>query len=278
MGFTSNYIRCEGRELHYTEWGLRNGRINGTVIAWHGFVGTCREMDDLAGHLSQRYRVVCPDTIGRGLSEWSSDPTREYTLSFYVRLAVSLVDQLGIDRLHWIGTSMGAAVGMLAAATRLRGRVKRLVLNDVGPQLLPHVLERVHRDRTTLPTFLRASELESYIREGSAGTFDANWRLKAQSTMRRLPDGRITMHYDPEVAVHHSINEPQELWPAWERLAVPVLCVRGPHQNPQLQRTDELLRGTGPHAVVVEVPGCHAAPGLNTPDQFALVDRFLAGD
>ena len=83
----SNYLVCEGRELHYTEWGAGHAE---TVIAWHGLARTGRDMDDIAEHLSQRYRVICPDTIGRGLSQWSPHPEREYCLAFYVKLAVSL--------------------------------------------------------------------------------------------------------------------------------------------------------------------------------------------
>ena len=130
MSFTSNYIACEGRELHYTEWGSQHAE---TVIAWHGLARTGRDMDDIAQHLSQRYRVICPDTIGRGLSQWSPAPEQEYCLAFYVKLAAALVDGLGIERFHWLGTSMGGAIGIVAAATALQGRIRRLVLNDNGP-------------------------------------------------------------------------------------------------------------------------------------------------
>jgi len=37
------------------------------------------------------------------------------------------------------------------------------------------------------------------------------------------------------------------------------------------------MRTRGPRAVVVEIAGCGHAPALNVPEQFALVERFLAG-
>src|SRR5439155_13575214 len=117
MGFSSHYLACGGREIHYTEWGAQHAE---TVIAWHGLARTCRDMDDIAAHLAQRYRVICPDTIGRGLSQWSPEPQREYCLAFYVKLATALVDQLGLETVHWLGTSMGGAIGTLAAASALR--------------------------------------------------------------------------------------------------------------------------------------------------------------
>ena len=111
MAFTSHYLTCAGREIHFTEWGAREAPA---VIAWHGLARTGRDMDELADHLSrQGWRVICPDTLGRGLSQWSPDPRHEYCLAFYARMARELLDQLGIQRLHWVGTSMGGAIGMV---------------------------------------------------------------------------------------------------------------------------------------------------------------------
>ena len=116
MSTTSHYLPCEGRELHYTEWGAQHAE---TVIAWHGLARTCRDMDDIAAHLAQRYRVICPDTIGRGLSQWSPDPAHEYCLDFYAKLALSLVNQLGLERVDWLGTSMGGAIGDVPVLSQL---------------------------------------------------------------------------------------------------------------------------------------------------------------
>ena len=68
MPFTSNYLTCAEREIHLTEWGVQHKDV---VIAWHGLARTGRDMNEVAQHLSTRYRVICPDTIGRGLSQWS---------------------------------------------------------------------------------------------------------------------------------------------------------------------------------------------------------------
>ena len=53
----SRYRVCEGRELHYMEWGAEHEEV---VVAWHGLARTGRDMDDLAAHLSSRYRVIAP--------------------------------------------------------------------------------------------------------------------------------------------------------------------------------------------------------------------------
>jgi pimeloyl-ACP methyl ester carboxylesterase len=205
---TSNYLTCAGREIHYLEWGSGNTE---TVIAWHGFARTGRDMDDLAADLvTKRYRVICPDTIGRGLSQWSAAPEREYRLAFYVQLAVELVDQLDVERFHWVGTSMGGAIGMLAAAGPLRRRIRCLVLNDIGPQIAQAAIERIRGYAGAPPAFATVSELEQYFRtiyKPYGWLSDAQWRRLTESSTRRLPDGRVTPHYDPNIVMqitHHA--------------------------------------------------------------------------
>ncbi len=277
MDFTSNYLQCEGRELHYTEWGAQHRE---TVIAWHGLARTGRDMDDMAEHLAQRYRVICPDTIGRGLSQWSPEPEREYCLAFYVKLAEALVNQLGIERLHWLGTSMGGAIGLLASATALRGRVRRLVLNDSGPQVADAALARIRSYAGNPAAFATVSELEQYFRtiyKPYGAMNDAQWRRLTETSTRRLPDGRVTPHYDPAMVMqftHHT--DDYLLWNQWDTLDLPVLCLRGEASDLLLPETAEQMRNRGPRAVVVEIAGCGHAPTLNTPEQFALVERFFA--
>ena len=124
MSPRSQYITCAGREIHYTEWGPQHGPA---VIAWHGLARTGRDMDELAARMSGRFRVICPDTIGRGLSQWSPDPGNEYQLSFYARLAAELLDQLQVEHAHWVGTSMGGALGTVCAGGLLQPALKRRI-------------------------------------------------------------------------------------------------------------------------------------------------------
>ena len=275
---TSRYLRCEGREIHFMEWGAEHAE---TVIAWHGLARTGRDMDELAAHLSSRYRVICPDTIGRGLSQWSPVPDQEYCLDFYSRLATSLVDQLGLRRFHWVGTSMGGAIGLVCAAGRLKGRITRLVLNDNGPELAPPALQRIRDYAGNPPAFDTVSELETYFREiyASFGLLtDAQWRRLTETSTRRLPDGRVTPHYDPAM-VQQFIHHPGDYdrWEDYDRIDVPVLCLRGADSTLLLAETAEAMRDRGPRALVVTIAGCGHAPALNVPDQLDLVQRFLAG-
>jgi pimeloyl-ACP methyl ester carboxylesterase len=278
MTFTSRYLVCHGREIHFTDWGAGNGE---TVIAWHGLARTGRDMDDIAAHLAPRYRVICPDTVGRGLSEWSTDPAAEYCLAFYARTAEALADQLGLETFHWLGTSMGGALGMRLAAGAFRGRIRRLVLNDIGPELAEPAIERIKSYAGNPAQFRRASELETYFRavyKPYGWLSAAQWQRLTETSLRRLPDGGVTPHYDPRMVLqftHHPRD--YDLWDAYDAIDIPVLCLRGADSDLLRQETADRMRQRGPRAVVVTIPGCGHAPALNVPEQFSLVERFFAG-
>ena len=274
----SKYLVCEGREIHYTEWGAGNEEV---LIAWHGLARTGRDMDDIAAHLAPRYRVICPDTIGRGLSQWSPRPEKEYCLAFYAELAASLVEQLGLERFHWLGTSMGGALGIRLAAGAMKGRIRRLILNDIGPKLGAAAVERIRTYAGNPPQFERVSELEQYFRtvyQPFGWLSDAQWRRLTETSVRRAAEGKVTPHYDPNMVlqfVHHPHD--YDLWEAWDMIDVPTLCLRGESSDLLLAEIADEMRKRGPRAVVVTIAGCGHAPALNVPDQFALVERFLGG-
>lgn len=279
----SRYLTCEGREIHFMDWAPAPGVPESTpVIAWHGLARTGRDMDPLAAYLSGLgHRVICPDTIGRGLSEWSPTPEAEYCLDFYARIATALVNQLGLSSFHWVGTSMGGAIGMVCAAGPLQGSIQRLVLNDIGPKLADAAVERIRSYAGNPASFATVGELEQYFRtiyKPYGFLSDAQWTLLTESSVRRLPDGRVTPHYDPAMVTqftHHPGD--YELWDAYDRIRIPVLCLRGADSDLLLADTSEAMRDRGPRALVVTIAGCGHAPALNVPEQLDLVQRFLAG-
>ena len=284
MSFTSRYATCAGREIHFTEWGAPDAPA---VIAWHGLARTGRDMDELAAHLSGRYRVICPDTLGRGLSQWSADPGNEYTLAFYARLAAELLDRLGVEKAHWVGTSMGGAIGIACAGGLVQPQLKRrlvsLVLNDMAPQVASDAIARIRAYAGNPPAFDTVTELEAFYRnvyKPFGWLSDAQWRRLTETSARRLPDGRVTPHYDPAM-VRQFTDHPGDYdqWPHYDAIDIPVLCLRGAESDLVLPETTQemLRRGPGLRGSVriVEIPGCGHAPALNVPDQLELVASFI---
>lgn len=276
MSPKSRYLRVMGREIHFMEWGDEQAPV---IVAWHGLARTGRDMDELAAYFAPRHRVICPDTIGRGLSQWSPDPDREYCLEFYTSLATELLDQLRVRQMDWIGTSMGGAIGTKAAASLLRGRIRRLVLNDNGPQLAEPAIERIRSYAGAPPVFATVSELQEFLRtvyKPYGWLSDREWTKMTETSLRRLPDGRVTVHYDPAITRQFTAHENDyALWREWDSLRIPVLCLRGAESDLLLPEVTRAMRERGPKAKVVEIQGCGHAPALNTPAQLGLIARFL---
>jgi len=287
MNCSSRYLTCAGREIHFTEWGAQHSR---TVIAWHGLARTGRDMDELAQYLSapdDGYRVICPDTIGRGLSQWSPRPEQEYCLAFYARIASELCSQLGIEKAHWVGTSMGGAIGMVCASglfqPDMKQRIQSLLLNDNAPQLAQAAIDRIRAYAGNPPAFDTVLELEAFYRQvykPFGWLSDAQWRRLTETSTRRLPDGRVTPHYDPAM-VQQFISHPDDylVWPHYDAINVPVLCLRGAESDLVLRdaTTEMLRRGPGARGLtqVIEIEGCGHAPALNVPDQLTRVVSFI---
>lgn len=274
--FGSNYLRCGNHEIHYLEWGESR---HPAIVMWHGLARTGRDFDIIASRLSWNFRVICPDTLGRGLSQWSSEPARDYCMDAYVDLATALVEGLGLRRLHWIGTSMGGAIGLRAAAGPLRERIATLVLNDIGPTLPRVALERIRDYVANPPRFDTVAELEAWMRQAYlpfGWQSDPQWRSMAEHSLRRLPDGRLTLHYDPAIASQLSARpDDYELWAAYDSLRQPVLLLRGADSDLLTPEVAQAMTRRGPRARRVDFAGCGHAPALNVDAQIHEIERFL---
>jgi pimeloyl-ACP methyl ester carboxylesterase len=281
----SRYARLAGREIHWLEWGAPEAPV---VIAWHGLARTGRDMDELAQHFASRgFRVICPDTIGRGLSQWSPLPDEEYTLAFYARIANALCDELRLGRVHWVGTSMGGAIGTVCASglfePRMKARIASLVLNDNAPELAQPAIERIRAYAGNPPAFDTVAELEAFFRtvyKPYGWLSDAQWRRLTETSTRRLPDGRVTPHYDPAMVRQFSAHDNDYLiWPHYDAIEVPVLCLRGAESDLVLPGVVEEMKRRGPGVAgrlqVIEVPACGHAPALNVPEQLDPVEGFI---
>jgi pimeloyl-ACP methyl ester carboxylesterase len=197
------------------------------------------------------------------------------------------VRQLGIERCHWLGTSMGGAIGTVARRL-LRARAgaphPSLVLNDNAPAAGAMRPSSASRPTPGQPAaFATVSELEAFFRavyQPYGFLTDAQWRRLAETSTRRLPDGRVTPHYDPAIVgqfTHHP--DDYRIWHHYDALKLPVLLLRGAESDLVLRQTAEQMRTRGPGARGqlrwVEVPGCGHAPALNVAEQVDLVSDFI---
>jgi pimeloyl-ACP methyl ester carboxylesterase len=279
MSPVSRYLTLAGRSVHLLDWGRAEAPV---VILWHGFARNAHDFDDLAAALSSQYRLLAVDTIGRGLSEWSPQPDAEYTVPFYARQAIELFAQLELKTARWVGTSMGGLIGMVAAATALKNQISHLVLNDVGPAIAPGAVSRILTYAGAPPSFASLPELEQYFRSIYAPfgiATEAGWRKLAETSVRRLPDGRLTPHYDPQIAAvlgRQAAAATGDAWPLYDQIAAKTLLLRGAVSDLLEDAAAAEMTRRGPKARRIDIPGIGHAPALDTAEQIALIAQFLA--
>jgi pimeloyl-ACP methyl ester carboxylesterase len=250
------------------------------VVCVHGLTRNSRDFDSLAERLSGRARVVCVDLPGRGRSDWLSAPTedRGYNYAQYMLDAAALIARLGVSEVDWIGTSLGAILGMMLAA-QPKSPIRRLVMNDAGPFIPKSVAERLATYVGLDKDFDNADDLEAYVRSIYAGfgnLTDAQWRHLARSSERRKPNGKLGLAFDPGIAL--SLRPPfrdVDLWGLWDAVRCPVLVLRGEQSDVLLSDVAKEMTRRGPRATVREIPGCGHAPALMSAEQTAVVEGWL---
>ncbi|MDA0189642.1 MAG: alpha/beta hydrolase [Proteobacteria bacterium] len=274
-------VRCVSpagsHRMAYLEWGERDNPE--VLVCVHGLTRNGRDFDALARALAADYRVICPDVVGRGRSDWLRDPAG-YGFPQYVADMTVLLARLDVEKVHWVGTSMGGLIGMFLAAQD-DAPIDRLVLNDVGPLIAADALRRIGEYVGRAPRFDTYEDAEKYIRLVSApfgALDDAQWRHLTESSLRQGADGRLEMRYDPGIGApfrNALVYQDVDLWPVYERIRCPTLVVRGADSDLLAPETLQAMAARGPRPRTVELPGVGHAPMFLDAAQIAVVRDFL---
>lgn len=282
----SSFVRCLSpagfHRMAYVEWGdPANPRV---LVCVHGLTRCGRDFDYLAQSLADDYRVVCPDVVGRGQSDWLADKNH-YAIPQYAQDMVALLARLDVEQIDWLGTSMGGMIGM-ALAAQPGSPIRRLILNDVGPVIAAAALQRIGEYLATPPDFASPQEAEAYIRAIAApfgNLSDDQWRHLTAHVIKAGPQGRFQLRYDPGIAVPYQalVGGPEgvkdiELWPLYDAIRCPTLVIRGESSDLLPRETLAAMVQRGPRARTAEVPGVGHAPMFLDDAQVALVRDFLA--
>ena len=277
-------VSClSGRGLHrmaYWEWG---DPANDTVLVCvHGLTRQGRDFDVVARTMVDHYRVVCPDVVGRGRSDWLRDPMG-YVLPQYAADMVTLLARLNARTVHWLGTSMGGVIGLGVAA--LQGSpVSKLVLNDVGPKLDPVGIARIGGYVGQIRRWNTLDEAADAIWAISTGFGPHSREQWLELTRPQLKaDGEaLVPRSDPAIAVPFKALTPEAaaageaaLWQAYDAVRCPTLLLRGAQSDLLSHDTAREMTERGPRAQLVEFAGVGHAPTLVQPDQVRAVREFL---
>lgn len=273
--------------MAYKEWG--DPANKNVLVCVHGVTRVADDFDALARAMSDRYRVVCPDVVGRGRSERLRDPAL-YVIPQYVADMVTLIARVTADAddegVHWFGTSMGGLIG-IGLASLPGSPIRRMVLNDIGPVLDPVAMARIGDYIGQDIRFRTFDEGAAFVRAVSAPFgphSEAQWDKLARDVLVAQPDGRWALHYDQGLAAPFKALTPQQLaqdqaqlWAAYDAIRCPTLLVRGEKSDLLARATAEEMTRRGPKPRLVEIPGVGHAPTFLQPDQIAIAREFLTG-
>ena len=261
--------------LAYTEWG-EPGNPN-VLICAHGLTRNSRDFDVFAERMSDRYRVLCPDIVGRGKSGWLTNKA-DYGYPQYLADANALIARSGAAQVDWVGTSMGGILGMLLAAMP-NSPLRRLVVNDVGTFIPKAALDRIGQYVGKESHFANYEEFARHIREISAPfalKTDAQWDSIIRSMAAFAPDGSVQTNYDPGIAEPFRTQTAGDvdLSPWWQAIRCPVLVTRGAESDLLLAQTFAKMKEK-PGVEGIEFPGVGHAPMFMDEEQIAPVREFL---
>lgn len=260
--------------MAYKEWGSAdNDRV---LICVHGLARNSRDFDDLALALSRDYRVICPDIVGRGESDWLP-AGQEYGVPQYLNDIVTLLARLNVDKVDWVGTSMGGIIGMCLAALP-NTPIKSLVLNDIGGFVPATALQRISGylgdkhfpDLQQVETYMRSTYL-SY-----RNINDQQWQRLVKFGSRGLDDGRFALHYDPAIAEATKANSADDvdLWAVWSAIRAPQLLIWG-EASDVLQESTVRVMQNNECLDLYKVPEIEHAPSLMEHDQINKIQSWL---
>lgn len=122
------YADNDGVKIFYIQEG------EGTpIILQHGLAGTHLDWirgADYVGALRDRYHVIALDARGRGKSDKLYAP-EEHSMEHMVGDVTAVLDDVGLEKVHFWGYSMGGRVG-LAAGVYAPDRLSSLIIGGAG--------------------------------------------------------------------------------------------------------------------------------------------------
>ncbi|CAG9172586.1 alpha/beta fold hydrolase [Cupriavidus respiraculi] len=286
LGFVQCISPAGLHRMAYHEWGdPANPRV---LMCVHGLTRTGRDFDTVARALSGEYRVVCPDVVGRGRSDWLLNP-RGYVVPQYVADMVTLIARLGVEQVDWFGTSMGGLIGMSLAGLP-KSPVRKLLLNDVGPRIAPSAVERIGAYLGLPVRFKTFEEGLAYLQTIGASFgrhTPEQWRELNSAILKPVQGAEGLewgLHYDPAMAVPFRETTADmvaageaAMWNLFQAIPGPTLVVRGAHSDLLTRETTAEMVARGKQVRSVEVPDVGHAPTFVDPSQVAIAREFFVG-
>jgi pimeloyl-ACP methyl ester carboxylesterase len=278
--FREGTARCISRRgfhnIYYRDWGPADADRH--VLCIHGLTRNGSDFEPLAAALSPSFRIICPDLAGRGRSDWLENPADYNLLQYNMDVVVLAARTLG-DQFDLVGTSLGGLMGISLAGIA-NTPIRRLVVNDVAPEVPYSALSRIIAYGGMVTQFADLASVERHLRTTLAPfgpMTDDDWKRMAKNSARRRGD-RFVLHHDPDIFQNFGrlgMFTFFDLWKQWESIRCPVLVLRGKNSDFLTERLLARMKERLPHMQAIEFEGVGHTPTLNAPSQIEPVREWL---
>jgi 3-oxoadipate enol-lactonase len=252
----------ENGTLHYEVSGE-----GAAVVLVHGGFGDRRMWDGQFRELARDFRVVRYDHRGFGLSPAPRGPYSP------VADLVRLLDQLGMERAHLVGNSMGGTLALDAALVHPE-RVGKVVVIASGANGYPYT----EAEAESVVRVFRAARAEG-VERAAEMWLDHAMVAVASRDPRTAPLLRRMVHDNRNVFLMEHWPSERLASPAFQRLGeirVPVLFLLGDRDTPNVRRVAEASAQGIPGARLEVVAGTDHLPQMERPEEVnRLVREFL---
>jgi pimeloyl-ACP methyl ester carboxylesterase len=275
----------DGLRLYVRDYAPLEPATGAPVFLLHGLTRNSRDFEIVAARIAALgRRVIVPDMRGRARSAYDSDPAH-YVPAVYAQDVARIMDELGMDRAVFIGTSMGGIITMVLAALQPE-RIAAAALNDIGPRLDSTGIQRIASYVGAPQAVSSWAEAAEAARSRNGVAFPARlddgefWDVFARRTYKQGEDGALRLDYDANIALALTDPEtasPVDMTPLFEALNdKPVLSIRGEISDLLAPDGVEHMRAIKPDLVSVEVPNVGHAPTLEEDEAWLALVDFLA--
>jgi pimeloyl-ACP methyl ester carboxylesterase len=253
------------------------------VFLIHGLGGTRASLFETAAALSARYRVHAIDLPGFGSS--SKPATGAYNSRWFADIVLGLMDELGIERAHFVGNSMGGRVaievgliapervgglGLLCPAVAFVHRGLHPIIRLLRPEFgfLPHAFRRSVVARQFWSIFCDRDSIDPAVGDLMVDEF------------RRIYQSAGARYAFLSSARNIYLEQPfgnGGFYPRLAELAPPALFVWCSHDRLIPVRFARHVAESLPSAEQVVLENCGHVPQVERPEETnALLTKFFA--
>jgi pimeloyl-ACP methyl ester carboxylesterase len=261
----------------YTDWGPKDAPI---IICCGGVASVAMRFNYLASDLSDHYRLICMDWLGRGRSGWLADQG-DYSMATYAEQLRQLIMHLGGGPVTILGSSMGgsAAIELAAKHPELIGR---LILNDIGPHI--PASRRRRRAQTLARHYVFRDPSDMLRRVGASQkndgpvSDDIRFNLTFHQTRWSEEEGGRVYRHDVRAlqAYRAQARTSLQQWQQWKSVNCPILLVHGLQSDALLPPTIERM-SRGKDIMIMHLPDTGHAPLLADRYQIWFIRDWLNG-